>query len=435
MNETLTSQRVHDRLSKHILADGFNMVMDLEKSHDSYIVDVNGTEYLDMFSMFASAAIGYNHPHITKHQDWLGKCAIVKPSMSDVYNEEFAEFIETFSRVAIPEELQYAFFVSGGALAVENALKTAFDWRTRLNMSRGVDKEAGQVIHFKQAFHGRTGYTMSLTNTNDPRKFMYFPKFDWPRIENPKMFFPFEGENVEKTIALEEQAKKQIEAAFANNPDEIACICLETIQGEGGDNFFRQEFLQYLRDICDEKEVLLIFDEVQCGMGITGTMWAWQHYGIVPDVMSFGKKTQVCGILANKEKLDQVDKNVFKESSRINSTFGGNFIDMMRFKLILEVIEEENLVENSRVLGEYLLSELQKLEADFEQVTNCRGRGLWCAFDLPNDADRDAFWSKCFENKLLVLTCGEKSIRFRPHLTVSKQEIDDSIKIIREVLS
>src|SRR5690606_25822769 len=144
----------------------------------------------------------------------------------------------------------------------------------------------------------------------------------------------------------------QIETAFANNPDEIACICIESIQGAGGDNFFRPEFLQYLRDICDEKEVLLIFDEVQCGMGMTGNMWAWQHYGVVPDVMSFGKKAQVSGILANKEKLDQVDKNVFKESSRINSTFGGNFIDMMRFKLILEVIEKENLVENSRVMGD-----------------------------------------------------------------------------------
>ena len=435
MNETITSQKIHDRLGKHILADGFDMVMDLEKSHDSYIVDEKGDAYLDMFSMFASAAIGYNHPYIKENQDWLGKCAIIKPSMSDVYNNEFADFLDTFSRVAIPAELQYAFFVSGGGLAVENALKAAFDWRTRLNFSRNIEKEAGQVIHFKQAFHGRTGYTMSLTNTNDPRKYQYFPKFDWPRIENPKMFFPFEGENVNKTIELENQAKAQIETAFANNPDEIACICIETIQGEGGDNFFRPEFLQYLRDICDEKEVLLIFDEVQCGMGITGKMWAWQHYGVVPDVMSFGKKTQVCGILANKEKLDQVDKNVFKESSRINSTFGGNFIDMMRFKLILEVIEKENLVENSRVMGDYLLSELQTLENEFPQISNARGRGLWCAFDFPNGEERDAFWQKCFDHKLLVLTCGNKSIRFRPHLNVSKEDIDKTIQIMREILA
>lgn len=434
MSNTTTSERVHDRLGKHILADGFDMVMDLEKSHDSYIVDSEGNEYLDMFSMFASASIGYNHPYLLKHKDWLGKNAVNKPSMSDVYNKEFADFLDTFSRVAIPEELQYAFFISGGALAVENALKVAFDWRTRLNFSRGVVKKASQVIHFKQAFHGRTGYTMSLTNTKDPKKYMYFPMFDWPRVTNPKMFFPFEGENVDKTIALENEAKAQIEKAFADNPDEIACICLETIQGEGGDNFFRPEFLQYLRDICDEQEVLLVFDEVQCGMGITGKMWAWQHYGVVPDVMSFGKKTQVCGILANKEKINQVEDNVFVESSRINSTFGGNFIDMMRFKLILEVIENENLVENSKKMGEYLLSELYKIEADYPQISNARGKGVWCAFDLPSDEERVAFWKKCYDNKLLLLQCGLQSIRFRPHLTVTKEEIDEAVKIIRQVL-
>lgn len=435
MNETLTSQSVHDRLSKHILADGFELVMDLDKSHDSYIVAENGDEYLDMFSMFASASIGYNHPYIVKHKEWLGQCAIIKPSMSDVYNKEFADFVDTFARVAIPEELPYTFFISGGALAVENALKAAFDWKTRLNLSRGIEKEASQVIHFKQAFHGRTGYTMSLTNTKDPRKFMYFPKFDWPRVVNPKMSFPFEGENVDKTIALENQAKEQIIAAFDNNPNDIACICIETIQGEGGDNFFRPEFLQFLRDICDEKEVLLIFDEVQCGMGITGDMWAWQHYGIVPDVMSFGKKTQVCGILANKAKLDLVDDNVFQESSRINSTFGGNFIDMMRFKLILEVYEQENLLENAREMGAYLLDELYKIQDEFPQISNVRGRGLWCSFDLPTDEERVAFWSSCFENKLLVLMCGLQSIRFRPHMTVTKEEIDQSITILRKILS
>lgn len=436
MSETVLSKKIHDRLGKHILADGFDLVMDMEKSHDSYLVDDEGNEYLDMFSMFASASVGYNHPHIVKHADWLGKMAIIKPSMSDIYNKEFADFLDTFSRVAIPKELSYAFFVSGGALAVENALKTAFDWRTRLNMSRGVDKEAGKVIHFREAFHGRTGYTMSLTNTKDPRKYMYFPKFDWPRITTPKMFFPWNEENEQKTLELEAKAKQEIEKAFADNPDEVACIIVETMQGEGGDNFFRPEFLKYLREICDKQEVLLIFDEVQCGMAITGKMWAWQHYGVVPDVMSFGKKAQVCGILANREKLDQIEKNVFKESSRINSTFGGNFIDMMRFQLILEIIEKENLVENAKEMGEYLLSELHRLTEKYPNVlSNTRGKGLWCSFDLKDGDTRDAFKNACYAEKLLVLPCGDHSIRFRPHLTVTKQEIDQAIAICDKVLT
>lgn len=425
---------VHDRLGKHILADGYPLVMDVEKSHGSYIVNENGDEYLDMFSMFGSGSIGYNHPHLVKNLEFLGKMAVNKPTMSDIYTEQYADFVETFGRVAIPEELSYTFFVSGGALAVENALKAAFDWKTRLNLSKGINKEAGKVIHFKQAFHGRSGYTLSLTNTADPRKYEYFPKFDWPRIENPKMFFPLTEESIDKTKELEKIALEQINQALTENPDEIACIILETIQAEGGDNFFRNEFHKELRRICDENEILYILDEVQTGMGLTGKMWAYQNYDIIPDIIAFGKKTQVCGILANKEKLDQVDKNVFQESSRINSTFGGNYIDMIRFKLILEVIENENLLDNVNKQGDFLKSELEKLQEKHSNVSNVRGMGLFCSFDLSSGEERDTIINKAFENKLILLSCGEKTIRFRPHLNVKKEDIEKVIDILNEIL-
>lgn len=430
----IATQTVHDRLGKHILADGYPMVMDIEKSHGSYIVDQNGDEYLDMFSMFASASIGYNHPHLVKNIEFLGKMAINKPTVSDVYTEEYAEFVDTFGRVAIPEELQYAFFVEGGALAVENALKAAFDWKTRLNKSRGIDKEAGRVIHFQQAFHGRSGYTLTLTNTKDPRKHMFFPKFNWPRIVNPKMYFPETQEGLAKTIEQEKLAVEQIMNALTENPNEIACIIIETIQAEGGDNYFRNEFFKELRRICDENEILFILDEVQTGIALTGKMWGYQNYDVIPDIISFGKKTQVCGILANKEKLDIVPDNVFRESSRINSTFGGNYIDMLRFKLILEVIEQENLLENVNVQGEFLKAELEKLEADFENVTNVRGMGLFLAFDLPTEAERGEVVNKAMEKKLILLTCGERTIRFRPHLNVTREDLEKTIAIVREIL-
>lgn len=425
---------VHERLGKHILADGYPIVMDIVKSNGSYIVDENGDEYLDMFSMFASASIGYNHPHLVKNLEFLGRMAINKPTVSDVYTEEYADFVDTFERVAIPEELSYAFFVEGGALAVENALKAAFDWKTRLNKSKGIETEAGKVIHFQQAFHGRTGYTLTLTNTKDPRKYMYFPKFDWPRILNPKLYFPITDENLAKTIENEKIAIDQIMNAIAENPNEIACIVIETIQAEGGDNYFRNEFFKELRRICDENEILLILDEVQTGIGLTGKMWGFQNYDITPDIISFGKKTQVCGILANKEKLDQVPNNVFQESSRINSTFGGNYIDMLRFKLILEVIEQENLLENVRVQGEFLKGELEKLQAKHPHMTNVRGMGLFVAFDLPSDEDRSAFINKCFENKLIVLPCGTQSVRFRPHLNVKREDLEKALEIIEGIL-
>lgn len=436
---TTTENKVKETLGKHILADGFDFVMDYEASQGSYIVDkLTGKKYLDMFSMFASASVGYNHPYIVEKANWLGKMAIYKPTLSDVYLQEYADFMEVFSRVAIPKELPYCFFIEGGALAVENALKTAFDWKTRKNWQKDIDKEAGIAIHFKQSFHGRSGYTLSLTNTSDPRKYQYFPKFDWPRITNPKLNFPITEENLEETIKHEQLALLHIQEAILSHPDEVACVIIEPIQAEGGDNHFRNEFFTELRHICDENEILLILDEVQTGIGMTGKMWAFQHLDIIPDVITFGKKAQVCGILANKEKLDEVEHHVFKESSRINSTFGGNFIDMLRFQLVLEIIENENLVENSRVVGEFLLNGLQKLEQKFpDHISAARGKGLMCAFDLKDGESREWLRSKLYDEGIIILTCGDQSLRFRPHLNVTKEEIQvilDKINSIFEDL-
>lgn len=439
MSTLVHENKVKETLGKHILADGFDFVMDFEKSHGSYIADrLTGKEYLDMFSMFASASVGYNHPYILEKADWLGKMAIYKPTLSDVYLQEYADFMEVFARVAIPKELPYCFFVEGGALAVENALKTAFDWKTRKNWQKNIDKEAGMVIHFKQSFHGRSGYTLSLTNTSDPRKHQYFPKFDWPRITNPKLNLPITEENLEETIKHEQLALLHIQEAILANPDEVACVIIEPIQAEGGDNHFRNEFFTELRKICDENEILLILDEVQTGIGMTGKMWAFQHLDIIPDVITFGKKTQVCGILANKEKLDEVEHHVFVESSRINSTFGGNFIDMLRFQLVLEIIENENLVENSRVVGEFLLNGLKQLAQKYpDHISAARGKGLMCAFDLKDAASRDWLRKALYDEGVIVLTCGDQSLRFRPHLNVTKEEIQiilDKINSIFENL-
>ncbi len=425
---------VHERLAKHILADGYPIVMDMDKSHGSYVVDENGIEYLDLFSMFASTAIGYNHPHLMAKVDFLGRNAVNKPAMSDIYTKDYADLIDTFERVAMPKELQYLFFISGGTLAVENALKTAFDWKTRLNFSKGIEKEASDVIHFKQAFHGRSGYTLSLTNTKDPRKYEYFPKFDWPRIENPKRIFPVTEDNLCKVVEAEKRAIEQIENVLETRKNKVACIIIEPIQGEGGDNYFRKEFFQKLREICDREEILLIFDEVQTGMGMTGKMWAFQHYDVIPDVISFGKKTQVCGILANKEKLDQIPNNVFKESSRINSTFGGNYIDMLRFKLILEVIEQEKLVENAEEKGKYILSKLNEIAKETKKIHSIRGLGLFIAFDFSSDLDRSEFIKTCFENHMIILPCGENSVRMRPHLNISEEDTNKAIEIIKLAL-
>ena len=433
----ITAKDVHDVLGKRILADGYGFVCDLQKSHDLYLYDSKGENfYLDFFSFFASLPIGFNHPKLTTPAfiEKLGKLAVIKPSLSDIYTVELAQFVETFARVAAPEGFPHFFFISGGALAVENALKVAFDWKFRKNMAAGKSGLGNKVIHFVRAFHGRTGYTLSITNSPDPRKTNYFPKFDdWSRITNPKVTFPLE-DNLDSVLELEKLAKHEIEAAIKRYGDDIAAIIIEPIQGEGGDNHFRTEFFQYLRKIADDHEIILIFDEVQSGMGLTGKFWAYENYGVAPDIISFGKKSQVCGILAST-RIDEVENNCFAESSRINSTWGGNLIDMVRAQRILEIIEEDNLVENARVMGEYLINNLYEIQKENPNIiSNIRGKGLMCAFDLACAKKRDKLVDKLFEKKLIILACGDNSIRFRPSLNVTQEHIDKAMSLIREAI-
>ena len=427
----IDSKNVKATLSKHILADGFNPIMDMNKSHGSWLVDErDGTEYLDMFSMFASGAVGYNHPDIIAKRDRLAISAQNKPTLSDIYNVYFAEFVDIFSKTAIPDYLPHTFFIEGGGLAVENALKVAFDWKVRKNISNGKGEKGSRIIHFNQAFHGRTGYTLSLTNTSDPRKTIYFPKFDWPRIVNPKLSFPITDEVLEEVEKNEKLAVEQIKTAITNHPDDIAALIIEPIQGEGGDNHFRNEFFIALRQLCDENEMLYILDEVQTGLGITGKWWAHQHNSVKPDIIAFGKKSHVCGLLVGR-RVEEVENHVFSESSRLNSTFGGNLTDMVRFQMVLEIIEKENLLENAKLMGDFLQSELKNLAEEFPlYVTNPRGLGLFAAFDLPSQTERDNVIVKLMKNKLLILPSGDQAIRFRPHLNVTKKDLTTALNII-----
>ncbi len=433
----IDAKNVHRAIGKHMLADGMDPVIDLKKSHGSWLVDArDGRAYLDLFSMFASLSVGYNHPYVIENKERIASAALNKPTNSDVYSQEMAEFVATMGRVAQPDYLPYAFYIEGGALAVENALKTAFDWKVRKNLAAGRGELGQTVIHFKECFHGRTGYTLSLTDSPDPRKTLYFPKFDWPRITNPKITFPLD-EHLAEVQALEEQAVTEIKQAIADHPHDIAAMIIEPIQGEGGDNHFRPEFFRELRSLADENDIILIYDEVQSGVGITGSMWAHQNFGegTQPDIISFGKKTQVCGIFAGN-RIDEVENNVFHESSRINSTWGGNIVDMVRFTIYLEIIEQENLVEKARQTGAYLQNRLSELQSDYTGlISNSRGAGLFCAFDLPDGAKRDQLANLITEEGALILGCGKKSIRFRPHLNISTDEIDQGIEIIRRALN
>ena len=429
--------KVRDSIGRYMLADGMEHVIDLEKSHGSWLVDARDKkEYLDLFSMFASMSVGYNHPYVLENKDRLTDASLNKPTNSDVYSTQMAEFVETMGRMAQPEYLPYAFYVSGGALAVENALKTAFDWKVRKNLANGKNEGGSKIIHFQESFHGRTGYTLSLTDSPDSRKTDYFPKFEWPRIINPKLEFPATDEIIQIVKEKEAKAVEQIEKAIKQYPDEISGLIIEPIQGEGGDNHFRESFFRQLRELANEHEFLLIYDEVQSGGGITGKMWAHQHYGddCQPDIISFGKKTQVCGIFASN-RLNEVEGHVFEESSRLNSTWGGNLVDMVRFTIYLEIIERENLLDQVKENGAYLKLGLESLQKNYPvTVFNVRNRGLFGAFDLKSGEERDKSIELIAKEGAIMLGCGTKSIRFRPHLNISRSEIDQGIDMINRAL-
>src|SRR5213080_1817383 len=421
-------------LEEHVLMDGFKIVIDLEKSRGSYLYDAaTGRRLIDLYGFFGSLTIGFNHPYFDEPavKDDLLRAAKFKVANSDIYSEGYAEFVETFSRVAGFPPLDRYLFIEGGALAIENTLKAAMDWKVRKNMAAGRGERGTQILHFRHAFHGRSGYTMSLTNT-DPRKTDLFAKFDWPRVSNPSIDFSLgESERDADVIEREKKSEAEIREHIDKRKIDICAIIIEPIQGEGGDNHFRGEWLQTLRQICDENEMLLIFDEVQCGMGATGRNWCCQHFNVLPDLLAFGKKAQVCGVMAGP-RIDEVKDNAFRLSSRLNSTWGGNFTDMVRSTHFLRIIKKEHLVENAGKVGAYFLDQLRDLQKEEPLISAARGRGLFLAFDLPDAKTREQFWKGFFDLGVLTLRSGENSIRFRPPLDITAEVIDEAMESMRQ---
>lgn len=437
---SINPDQVHATLGKHLLADGYDLIFDMEKSQGVTIYDSKyNRQLLDFFTCFASVPLGYNHPKMTGDEEFLKNlllAALTNPSNSDIYTTQYAQFVKTFSRVGIPSYLPHAFFIAGGGLAIENALKVAMDWKVQKNFRKGYIRKLGhRVIHFKQAFHGRTGYTMSLTNTQ-PDKTKWFAKFDWPRVSTPVVSYPVTDENYEELLKREQLSLNQIRQAFADYKDDICAIIIEPVQSEGGDHHLRREFIEQLRILADENEALLIYDEIQTGVGLTGKFWCHEHFGenARPDIIAFGKKMQVCGILVSN-RIDDIETNVFNVPSRINSTWGGNLVDMVRATKILQIIEEDDLLRHVEVTGTYLQQKLHEVADRHSSISNIRGKGLLCAFDFADKSGRDLFLKKGLQQQVLFLGCGERSVRFRPALIIRPDDIDRGVSVIDDILS
>ena len=444
---TVDPSHVHHSLSKHMLVDGFDFVIDLDKSSGNRFHDAkSGKNFLDFFSCFASMPLGWNHPDMLEKQSELGRIAINNIANSDLYTKEMAWAVDVITNQTMPEHMNNFFMIAGGALAVENTMKVAMDWKMHDRQAKGLVDEKSvcgrkgfcwgaemresskiSIGHFKEAFHGRSGYTMSTTNT-DPNKTSNFIKFNWPRFNNPKINFPLDEEENARLDRLESSVIHDIREYGENHPDTIAGIIIEPIQGEGGDNHFRPEFMRNLCDVTHEIGAKFIVDEVQTGTGGTGKMWAYEHAGIKPDMLAFGKRMQVCGLMAS-DSMREYEDNPFQTSSRINSTWGGNLIDMVRSAWQLEVMDKEKLVENAAKRGDELLKGLNELEQKYSFISNVRGKGVLCAFSLENNSQRNQMREAIYKSGSLVLNSGFESIRLRPSLTLSSDEIGEALNM------
>lgn len=419
MLDHIPADRAVEIIREHTIGDGYPFIIS-RNSHMSWLMDdVTKKSYMDCISQYASQALGWNHPALKVLEEDAAHVIKHKIANSDFYTKEMARFVRDISDV-LPD-FKYFFFVEGGSLAVENALKVAFDWKAQkmkcpTNVTPNFD-----VLHLKHAFHGRSGYALSLTNTT-PDKTMWFPLFQWTRVDPPAVnLYP------DNLFEVEERVLKEIWTVMSSRP--VAAFIMEPIQGEGGDNYFSPRFFKMLREMCDELDSLLIFDEVQTGMGITGKMWAYQHYGVIPDVIVFAKKTQVGGIAATK-RVDEVE-HVFKVSSRINSTWGGNVVDMFRFSAIKKGIEDYNLLESVTKVGNWMREKLNELPL----IKNVRGLGLMTAFDLEDGEQRNNMQQAMEDNQLLALRCGPKSIRLRPHLSFSQSDAETTLEMIEKSIT
>ena len=433
---TIEPTHVHEILKKHQLTDGMDIVLDLDQSTGPWVHDSrSGDKFLDCFTCYASWPLGYNHPGLNEasFEKELLKVAKANPSNCDLYSSHMASFVDAFATHVSPEGFDHHFWIAGGSLAVENCLKAAFDWKAR-KLGRTCfheDVNDLMVIHFQHAFHGRSGYTLSVTNTL-PDKVGLFPKFRWPRISSPACEFDHDGNICNDVEALEQQALSEMKAFRDRCPaggNKIAAILIEPMQCEGGDRTFRPEFLPALRDFAHESECLLIFDEVQTGFFGSGKPWYWQHSGATPDLVAFGKKSQVCGMYAGP-RLDEVEDNVFRKSSRISSTWGGGLTDMVRSRRFIELIVEHGYCQNAHERGEQIKAGLRRIAKDTNKFTSVRGEGTLLAFDFANGDQRGDMLKNLYDHKVLGLPCGDKTVRLRTPLSMEAGEADEVLNRI-----
>ena len=386
----------------------------LQKGEGVYLWDVDGNKYLDMMSAYSAVSHGHSHPELVKVLvDQAEKLAI---SSRAFYTEPFGEYIEKLSKLSGFESILP---MNTGAEAVETAIKAARRWGY---FTKAIEENSAEIIVADGNFHGRTTTIVGFSSEADYKK----------------GFGPFASGFIQADYCntncdcskICEKSIQSIKKAINHN---TCAVLVEPIQGEGGIITPQDGWLKQLRALCDENNVLLILDEIQSGLGRTGKMFAYEHEGIKPDGLILGKALgggllPVSAFLSSKKVMDH-----FNPGSH-GSTFGGNPLAAKVASKALDLLIDDNLIENSQIMGNYLKTKLQEINLDF--IKEVRGKGLWIGVEFNKIISAKKICLSLMDEGILAKETHETVIRFAPPLTITKTEIDWAmekiIKVFRE---
>ena len=366
-----------------------------EKGEGVHLYDMDGKEYLDFVSGIAVFALGYQNK---EYNDAL-KAQIDKIIHTSNYYYNIPA-IEAAKKIKEISGMDRVFFTNSGAEAIEGAIKTA---RKYAYLKDGTTDH--EIIAMNHSFHGRTMGALSITGNPHYRE-----AFE-PMIGNIK----FADLN-------------DFDSVLAQVTDKTCAIILETVQGEGGIYPATEDFLQKVRKLCDEKDILMILDEIQCGMGRTGTMFAWQRYGIKPDVMTTAKALG-CGVPVGAFLMTEKVGAHSLVAGDHGTTYGGNPLACAAICKVIELFEKQKVLENVKVVGDYLGKHLDELVEEFDCVETRRGIGMMqgLVFNRPVGD----IIVKAMENGLILINAGTNIIRFVPSLIITKENVDEMMEILR----
>jgi L-lysine 6-transaminase len=424
-----------DELAKYVVATPMPFALDLEKCDGMYLVTVDGQRIFDWAGYYGSKLIGHNHPALYD-AGYLRKLSVAannKIANPDFLTQECLDYYRLLYRLA-PESMQgeglEVYALNSGAEAVENMMKYLVAKFNQKRQQQGISIGNRRFLYFDRAFHGRTVFALNVTQTMDPVATKDFHGL--MHGGNLKLPFPAFDSSLSRE-ANERAAMKaleQVESALSLMHDEVVAIIVEPIQGAGGQRVALPEFFQGLSYLANKYDVYLGFDEVQTGLGLTGKMWGIDHFSLPhpPMAVATGKKFGN-GAVFMLERLDDIGV--------LDSTWGGSLSDMVRLQREMQIVEEEGLIEKAAVKGAHLVEGLNRLIAKHSpKIFNVRGLGLYQGFSLDTAERKSELIDRALEDHdLLLLGAGKRSIRTRPNLHVTNEEIDLFIDLLDKCLS